>query len=217
MIVQYIIIIAAVCIGLYLRLDNLFDLNERFMTWIFVPSLLILAGMCYCLYKHLDDHTDNPCWYIYHVLYVGYIIGYSFLLSHYTKKYISLRLLFIHFLDLMASLIYLLLFKSDNLFGLFFVPFLMSILVVVLFHFFWTNNDTIYISIFALLNLIYLTVFADFSKKKCYDDEYNFAVIIFNYAIFCIIFAVTIGLILLGLYLALLVLQCVCFCFANSE
>ena len=213
-IIQYIIIIYCIWIGFSSEYNELLISEDKNMIWTFIPTLLILLGMCAAFVGFFRQATNHQGWYIYHALYIPFIIIFSFLLSKFIEQPIIFCLLFIHLFDLIAILIYLILFKSDNLFGIFFSPFIVSIISVVLFHFLWIKDDkaAIYISITALLNVIYLTIFSYYAKDLFTNEEYNYAVILFNYAIFCLVFALTLGLIALGLYLAFLVLQCICVC-----
>ena len=213
-IIQYIIIIYCIWIGFYSEYNEFFISSSKTMIWTFIPSLLILLGMCAAFCGFFKEETSSYAWYVYHALYVPYIIIFSFLFSSFIEQKIILCLLFIHLIDLIAILIYLLLFKSENLFGIFFSPFFASIISVILFHFLWIKDDkaAFYISLTALLNIIYLTVFSFYAKDLLDSNEYNYGVILFNYAIFCLVFAVTLGLVMLGLYLAFLVLHCICVC-----
>ena len=213
LIIQLIFIIGFVWIGFELNL-NLYLISEsKVMFWIFIPSLLILAGMCAILYRFREESREKPIWYIYHFLYVPFIIIYSFLLSSFINEKIILCLLFIYALDLITLIIYILLIKSYNIYGLIFAPFFMSIISVILFHFLWIKDDSavLYISIIALVNVIYLTGIQYYTLKNCYHYEYTFAVTFFNYAIFGLIFAATIGLIVLVFYLIIIcIMSCCC-------
>jgi len=205
LIIQFIFIIGFVYFGFFLHLNYYLISGSTVMIWIFIISLLILAGMCGILYAFKDESRQNSIWYIYHFLYVVFIIIFSFLLSNFINEKIIISLLSIYALDLIAIEIYILSYKSIefNLCGFFFSPFFMSLISVILFNVLWIKDNTaaIYISIIAFLNLIYLTALEFYSINHCTKDEYTFAVILFDYAIFCLIFALAICIILFVIYL----------------
>ena len=172
------------------------------MISIFIFSLVVLLITCIIILVIIFDKEDpskkSPYIYSFHCIYIPITITHSFFLSKFVEQKIILCLLFINLIHLITLEIYVLLFKSQNFFGFFFSPFIISVIAIILLSIFWINNRTaiIWISIIGFLNIIYLTIMSYVSKENCYDDEYNFGSALFNYCIFIFVFALAIGLII---------------------
>ena len=131
-----------------------------------------------------EYRRSNKALYIYIVFYVLSIIYFCSLLGNLRAKYILLLLVTIA-IDFLEILIYIMIFTFKS-FKFLITPAITSIIEIIFTHFYWnlTLEGTLYMSIVALILIIYIGFISSQCKLEFTKDEYVFAALIMNYLIF---------------------------------
>ena len=214
LIFQTLIIIIFVGIGLNHNWNSFILESWRGFNWLLIPTSIINLIMCVIAIILIDEIQENLVWSIYHVLYIPFVIIYCFLVSKFVEGKFILALLTILLFNMIAVALYIFIFNSDKKIGIFFSPFIMNIITIIFVHFFWLNENKAIIanSIIPLAFIIIWTVVSSFDK----EESTGYYLLFYDYGIFMLIYALTVGLIALAFYLLGLLCMCLGACFGGN-
>ena len=184
--VQNILIIIFVWIGFSFGWNEVIK-KSHFNGWVIAVNavfLLIASIHFLCIYKDSDD--DNPCLLTYHILYIPMMIIFYYLFSTIINEKHILSFIFIIFIELFLSLIFMALSKSENYWIIAAISILSGILSSILFHFCWFKNTKafIWIIVFSILIGIYLTIISAGIDEYYNKNKIFYSVMAINYSIF---------------------------------
>ena len=159
-----------------------------------------------------NSNADNACLSIYHILYIPMMIIFYYLFSTIINEKHILSFIFIIFIEIFLSLLFMVLAKTSNYWIIAFISILSGALSSILFYCFWFNNTKafIWIIIFSILFGIYLTLVLAIIKRKDFEDKIYISVMALNYSFFGLAIFV-VSYILYGLF------KFLCFCIKECE
>ena len=210
LIFQTLIIIIFVGIGFNYNWNSAILESWRNFNWLLIPTSIINLIMCIVVLVLIDEIEESPAWSIYHVLYIPFAIIYCLLASKLVEEKFILALLTILLFNMIAIALYIFIFNSDKKIGIFFSPVIMNIITIIFTHFFWLNENKAIIanSIIPLAFIIIWTVVSSLDK----EESMGYYLIFYDYGIFMLIYALTLGLIALAFYLVALLCMCLGAC-----
>jgi hypothetical protein len=210
LIFQTLIIIIFVGIGFNYNWNSAILESWRNFNWLLIPTSIINLIMCIVALVLIDEIEESPAWSIYHVLYIPFAIIYCLLASKLVEEKFILALLTILLFNMIAVALYIFIFNSDQKIGIFFSPVIMNIITIIFTHFFWLNENKAIIanSIIPLAFIIIWTVVSSLDK----EESMGYYLIFYDYGIFMLIYALTLGLIALAFYLVALLCMCLGAC-----
>ena len=179
--------------------------DKKSIGWICAIMTIINLLICFLLVKsYLEREKDDDCTIFYIIYYIPLMIIYYYaFLALIDEKYI-LIFIFIIFFDLLSVFLSVFLFNSSN-FGLIFFSICLSNVITIPFLNYWLNGGTTEIIVLTALIDIYIMIVS-------YVKESNivlFSVLVFDYAIFIIVFS-------LAVLIIFLVLLCLSYCFGKK-
>ena len=223
-IIQNIITISLAILGFNLNWNNSVIESLDSLKYFSIPTLIINFIICilvlYLFPISLEraniDKSEFLC-YICLILYMPFMIIFSFISSCILESKYILCLLIILLLNLITIDLFIFFCNSSNLLGYFFSPVIMNIASVLFFHSLWLKDERaiLYNSIIPLAYLILWTILSYKCREYLIDPEkYNFGLVGFNYIIFIVIYAAIILVIGIGLAisvgLVILAFYCIC-------
>ena len=159
----------------------------------------------------IDSYYNHQ---FYHVLFIPYAIIYCFLVSKFVEGKFILALLTILLFNMIAVALYIFIFNSDKKIGFFCSPVIMNIITIIIIHFYWLNENKAIIanSIIPLAFIIIWTVVSSLDK----GESMGYYLLFYDYGIFMLIYALTLGLIALAFYLVALLCMCLGACCGSN-
>ena len=215
LIFQTLIIIIFVGIGFNYNWNSAILESWRNFNWLLIPTSIINLIMCIVVLVLIDEIEESPAWSIYHVIYIPFAIIYCLLVSKLVEEKFILALLTILLFNMIAVALYIFIFNSDQKIGIFFSPVIMNIITIIFTHFFWLNENKAIIanSIIPLAFIIIWAIVSSYHKRVCS----RFYVLYLDYGIFMLIFALTVGMLVLVLYLGSLLCICLGACCGGNN
>jgi len=131
-----------------------------------------------------ENSRKNKALYIYIVFYIFAISYFCSFIREPGAKYILLFLI-TEAINSLGILLYITIFTFKS-FKFIIAPVTTSIIEIIFIHFYWnlSLNEAFYMSIIALILIIYIGVLSRQCKHYFKTDEYIFSVLIMNYLIF---------------------------------
>jgi len=152
---------------------------------LFFLTNAIVCCLCYGVLCMKGSCRRNPALYIYIILYIPSILSNCFFFVELTEiKYVSIILITI-LADYFSMLIFIISFTAKN-FLFFIAPIITSTASMLIFHFIYNLDPivTIKISSVALSAIVYIVIILLTCLYQIDTEEYLFATIIMDYAIF---------------------------------
>ena len=215
LIFQTLIIIVLVRIGFNYNWNSAILKNWRSFNWLLIPTSIINFIMCLIATMYIDYVNENPAFSIYNVLYIPFAIIYCFIASKFVEGKFILALLIILLFNMIAVALYIFIFNSDKIIGNVVSPIIMNIITIIFIHFYWLNENKAIIanSIIPLAFIIIWAIVSSYHKRVCS----RFYVLYLDYGIFMLIFALTVGMLVLVLYLGSLLCVCLGACCGGNN
>ena len=188
--IQYILITSFTLIIFVTKFGNNYESykkeNNLLIPSIGLITIIIIISIYFRILCMNENSRKNKALYIYIVFYIFAISYFCSFIRESDAKYVFLFLIS-EAIDSLGILLYITIFTFKS-FKFIIAPVITSIIEIIFIHFYWnlTLNETFYMSIVALILIIYIGFLSRQCKKYFKTDEYIFAVLIMNYLIFSI-------------------------------
>ena len=195
LIIQYSFIAFLAWLGFFLKINEKIIKNENTMKWTFISILSLIMILSIIYNAFLKSFKKNIFLYIFHVIYGLFIIINCFLLSKYIDSHYILYTLFLLLIGIIGMEIYTFISKNFKLYFFGLSSFILLMISIIGFYFL-IKETLIIIKIYSIglafiLYLIFI-IFISLKLDLCENNEYIYATMIYNYAIF---FGISIGLV----------------------
>ena len=185
-IIQFSMIIILTIVGFYTGFSHF--LIEDYQITIWVINTIVVCILCVILYfmKVVNEEPPRSDWlYIMNLIYIINIVIYCFLLSDFVKEIYIIIVLIIIASDLLALLLYSLIFKAYRFYGFLASPAIINIIEIILVQFLIGEFGVTWrIMIIAIAAIIYFTIITQILLYLRIIEEYRFCILIYNLAIF---------------------------------
>ena len=232
LIIEYSAIIVVDYIGFHYNWNYILSYNYGPKYFLFYCTMFINFFMCAAIIAALYDKLHINKYtriYLYETLYAPFIIMCSFTISTYVEPEYILIILIIFLSNLIVIELFIFIFKSSKIIGIFFSAVIMDAISILFLKYIYlkiNNKIVIAYSVVTFVYIIIWTIFSFLCKEYNYDREfddfYNIFPLGFNYTIFVLIsaFLILAVIILLALTIGIIALgfACLCWCcFSGSS
>ena len=219
-IIQNIIIILFIYVGFRLKWNYLVIGSWHSFKCFLIPTIIIHFIFCFlaflCGFTFAEEFL-TLC-YICIVMYIPFMIIFSFIFSYFILPKFILALMIILLLNSIAIVLFMLLFNSIHPCGLFLFSLIMNAVSLILFHYLWleSKNAIIVNSVVPFVNLLIwiLTSFFISERNSLPEESYIFFLLFFNYLIFIVVYALSLALVALALGIVVGILAFIIMIFA---
>ena len=214
--IQYTIITVVVWIGIASGIERYLKEGTTFMILMICNSIInLFLCIIFVYFVHYEKKGVGFCFYKY--FYVPMMILYYFLFSTFIESDYILCFLFILFFELLFLVIFIFYFKIENFIIINAIGVIINTITILFFHFLWVQDGivtrnisliTLSVDIYILvLGLVLFHFINDKNDKNYIEDFTNIA---FNYGLFCLVFALAIALLALGIAIAIGTIGLIC-------
>ena len=214
--IQYTIITVVVWIGIASGIERYLREGTTFMILMICNSIInLFLCIIFVYFVHYEKKGVGFCFYKY--FYVPMMILYYFLFSTFIESDYILCFLFILFFELLFLVIFIFYFKIENFIIINAIGVIINTITILFFHFLWVQDGivtrnisliTLSVDIYILvLGLVLFHFINDKNDKNYIEDFTNIA---FNYGLFCLVFALAIALLALGIAIAIGTIGLIC-------
>ena len=224
LIIQYSAIIVVDYIGFHYYWNYILIYNYGPKYFLFYCTMLINFIMCGVIIAAMFNKMHiGGCVriYLYEILYVPFIIMYSFTISTYVEPEYILIILIIFLSNLIAIELYIFIFKSSKIIGIFFSAVIMDAISILFLKYIYLKINNKIVIAYSVVTFVYIIIWIIFSFycKELNDDidfDDNILLLGFNYTILVLITGLLVLAVIVFLALAIgiivLAFYCLCWC-----